>query len=118
MPYNIIKEKLAELIKQFFNIKGSLLCCCFFTSEQPKKYKLQSCQKMCYALHYLLDNMFIRFGSKLYRQIVVIIMGTNCASLVADLFLLCYERDFMLSLSDNYQTDIIGNLKLHLQIFR
>ena len=27
--------------------------------------------------------------------------------LVADLFLFCYERDFMLSLSDNYQTDII-----------
>ena len=34
--------------------------------------------------------------------------GTNCASLVADLFLFCYERDFMLSLSDNNQTDIIG----------
>ena len=35
-------------------------------------------------------------------------MGTNyCAPLVADLFLFCYERDFMLSLSDNYQTDII-----------
>ena len=25
-------------------------------------------------------------------------MGTNCAILVADLFLFCYERDFMLSL--------------------
>ena len=34
-------------------------------------------------------------------------MGTNCATLIADLFLFCYERDFMLSLSDNSQTDII-----------
>ena len=34
-------------------------------------------------------------------------MGTNCAPLVADLFLFCYERDFMLSLSDKNQTDII-----------
>ena len=41
------------------------------------------------------------------RQIVGIQMGTNCAPLVADLFLFCYERDFMLSLSDNNQTDII-----------
>ena len=79
----------------------------FFTSEQPKRYKLWSCQKMCDALHYLLDNIFIRFGSKLYRQIVGIPMGTNCAPLVADLFLFCYERDFMLSLSDNNQADII-----------
>ena len=62
---------------------------------------------MCDALHYLFDNIFIRFGSKLYRQIVGIPMGTNCAPLVADLFLFCYERDFMLSLSDNNQTDII-----------
>ena len=34
-------------------------------------------------------------------------MGNNCAPLVADLILFCYERDFMLSLSDNNQTDII-----------
>ena len=62
---------------------------------------------MCDALHYLLDNVFIRLGSKLYRQIVGIPMETNCAPLVADLFLFCYERDFMLSLSDNNQADII-----------
>ena len=62
---------------------------------------------MCDALHYLLDNIFIRFCSKLYRQSVGIPMGTNCAPLVADLFLFCYERDFMLSLSDNNQADII-----------
>ena len=62
---------------------------------------------MCDALHYLLDNISIRFCSKLYRQIVGIPMGTNCAPLVANLFLFCYERDFMLSLSDNNQTDII-----------
>ena len=34
-------------------------------------------------------------------------MGTNCAHIVSDLFLFCYERDLMLSLSDNNQTDII-----------
>ena len=62
---------------------------------------------MCDALHYLLDNIFIRYGSKLYRQIVGIPMGTNCAPLVADLFLFCYEREFMLFLSDNSQADII-----------
>ena len=34
-------------------------------------------------------------------------MGTNCATLVADLFLFCYERDFMMSLSDDKQADVI-----------
>ena len=34
-------------------------------------------------------------------------MCTNFAPLVADLFLFCYERDFMMSLSDDKQADII-----------
>ena len=34
-------------------------------------------------------------------------MGINCAPLVADLFLFCYERDFMMSLSDDKQADVI-----------
>ena len=110
LPHNLIKEKLTELIEQ--TCEGSLYLACndtnaFFTSEKSKRYKLWSCQKMCDALHYLLDNIFIRFGSKLYRQIVSIPMCIYCAPLVADLFLFCYERDFMLSLSDNNQTDII-----------
>ena len=62
---------------------------------------------MCEALTFLLDNIYIRFGSKLYRQIVGIPMATNCAPLVADLFLFCYEKDFMLSLSEDNQSDDI-----------
>ena len=38
-------------------------------------------------------------------------MGTNCAPLVADLFLFCYERDFMMPLSADKQSDIIDACK-------
>ena len=34
-------------------------------------------------------------------------MGTNCAPLVAGLFLFCYERDFMKDLSNGNQADVI-----------
>ena len=44
-------------------------------------------------------------------------MGTNCAPLVADLFLFCYERDFMMSLSDYMQADTIDALTLHQDIW-
>ena len=37
-------------------------------------------------------------------------MGTNCAPLFADLFLFYYERDFMMSLSDDKQAVIIDVL--------
>ena len=79
----------------------------FLLQKNVKKYHAWSCQNVCDALTFLLDNIFIRFGTKLYRQVVGIPMGTHCAPLVADLFLFCYQRDFMMSLSDDKQADVI-----------
>ena len=43
----------------------------FFTSaDHYKGYHLWSCQNVCDALSFLLDNNYIRVGTKLYRQIV------------------------------------------------
>ena len=57
-----------------------------FTSDDQKRFKLLSCQNVCDILTYILDNIFIRFGTKLHRQILGIPMGANCAPFVADLF--------------------------------
>ena len=172
LPHYSIKEKLINLIEWTFKREGSLYIACnerqaFFTSEDTKRYKIWSCQNFCEALIYLLDNIYVRFGTKLYREafkstsrylddllnidkpyfegmvnriyppelqlnkantsdteapffdlhlsvsngFVGIPMGTNCAPLVADLFLFCYERDFMTSLSDVKQAEIIEAFK-------
>ena len=50
---------------------------------------------MITAIEFLLDNIYVRFANTVYRQIVGIPMGTNCAPLIADLFLYCYESQFM-----------------------
>ena len=34
-------------------------------------------------------------------------MGTNCAPLIVDLFVFCYERDSMVSLSGDIKADSI-----------
>ena len=36
---------------------------------------------------FLVDNIFKVFGGKVFQQIVGIPMGTNCAPLLADIFL-------------------------------
>ena len=93
LPHNLIKEKILDLIERTFYIKeGKLyLACndqktCFTSADHYKGYHLWSCQNVYDALSFLLDNIYIRLGTKLYRQIVGIPMGTNCAPLVADLF--------------------------------
>ena len=115
LPHNLIKEKLINLIEWTFKREGSPYIACnerqaFFTSEDTKRYKLWSCQNVCEALIYLLDNIYIRFGTVIQANCWYS-NGTNCAPLVADLFLFCYERDFMTSLSDVKQAEIIEAFK-------
>ena len=79
---------------------GSLYLACndikvVFSSSDQSRYTLWSCQ----------GNIYIRFGTKLYRHIVGIPMGTNCAPLVA--YLYCYETNFMDSLNHDNQADVI-----------
>ena len=66
LPHNLIKEKLINLIGWTFKREGSPYIACnerqaFLTSEDTKRYKLWSCQNVCEALIYLLDNIYIRF---------------------------------------------------------
>ena len=46
-------------------------------------------------LDFLIDNIFVTFGGRVFQQTVGIPMGTNCAPLLADLLLYYYEADFM-----------------------
>ena len=52
----------------------------------------RSGKKVCDALTFLLDNIYIIFGTKLFRQTVGIPMDMNSAPLMADLSLFCYEK--------------------------
>ena len=112
LSHHLKKDKLIDLIEHKFSRENALYLACndqraFFTSDVYKKFNVWSCQKVCETLVYLLDNTFIRFGTKLYRKIIGIPMGANCAPLVADLFLFCNEENFMKSLSPENQADII-----------
>ena len=46
-------------------------------------------------IEFLIDNIFVQFGGRLFRQVIGIPMGTNCAPLLADLFLYSYENEFL-----------------------
>ena len=68
LPHHLIKDKLIDLINRTFIRENTqyLACneeCAFFTSDVYNNYNLWSCQKVCDDLVYLLDNIFIRFGT-------------------------------------------------------
>ena len=55
--------------------------------------------------------MLLRLAGRFRRPSVMVCnFLICCAPLVADLFLFCYERVFLMSLSDDKQVDIIDAL--------
>ena len=76
LPNNLIKEKLISLTEWTFKREGSPYLACnerqaFFTFGDTKQYKLWSCQNMCEALIYLLDNIYIRFDLSYTDKLLV-----------------------------------------------
>ena len=79
----------------------------FFSSKKYDSYTCWTCTKLCEAFNFLMENIYVQFIAMVYKQIVGILMGTNCVPLIADLFLYCYERDFMSNLQKSKRFDLI-----------
>ena len=79
----------------------------FFSNKKYDSYKCWTCAELCEAFTFLMENIYVQFEGMVYQQIVGIPMGTNCAPPIADLFLFCYERDFMSSLHKSKRYDLI-----------
>ena len=68
LPHKLFKDKLVDFIEKTFKKESSPYIACndknsFFTSDAIRNYNLWSCQKVCDPLTFLLDNIYIRFGS-------------------------------------------------------
>ena len=112
LPHTLIEVKLTQLIEKKIAREKKLFLACnaeraFLTNDTFKHYMMWTCPDVCKSLSFLLDNIYVRFGDTVYCQVIGIPMGTNCAPLDADLFLYCYEKDFMLSLKSDTQAGIL-----------
>ena len=92
-----------DLLARVFNASGNSFIATnnfhtFWTDyRKSTKYTFFPCKELCFAIDFLIENIYVRFGNSVFRQVVGIPMGTNSAPLLADLFLHTYEYDFMLT---------------------
>ena len=56
---------------------------------------MYTADNICRIIEFLIDNIFVRFGGRLFRQMTGIPMGTSCALLLVDHFLCSYENEFL-----------------------
>ena len=103
IPHNSLK---VNLIDEAFKIRGAKYLC---MDRLGLAYWAQSgCAKLNISkdlliglIEYLVDNIFIKVGNRVYRQCVGVPMGIDCAPLIANLYLFFYEYNYMKSLLKN-----------------
>ena len=66
----------------------------YFTSDPLNGDNKYTASDICKMIEFLVDNIYARFGGQLYRQMVGIPMRTNCAPLLADVFVYSYKMSF------------------------
>ena len=112
IPHSDLLDRIKKLIKFLFGKNdGQYLLVnernAFFSPTDKDNYLSFSCQKFCELLDFLIGNIYVKLGDEIFRQILGIPMGTNCAPLLANLYLFSYEYDFMMDLMQKQK-------KLHL----
>ena len=91
--HHLIKDTLTDFINQTFIRENTK----YLTCNEQCVFSLLMYTRI--TIYGLVKKSFIRFGTKFYRQTIGMPLGTNCAPLVVDLFIFCYERECMKSLS-------------------
>ena len=99
LPHDLIEAKVLSLVNWCFNRESKSYLCTsfkagFFSNKTYDSYRCWSCAELCEAFTFLMENIYVQFqiDGMVYQQIVGIPMGTNCAPLIADLFLYWFKQ--------------------------
>ena len=102
LPHDKLKTRLKETIHKAFSHRNYGSKCVvlgynsiYFSNKIQKGKTCYSEEQVISMLEFFIDNIFVSFGGILFQQVVGIPMGTNCAPLLADLFLYSCESEFL-----------------------
>ena len=105
IPHDLLKSRISNLVHNAFRKKDGSVRHTHIKVTRAQGYfthdingggdNLYTADNICKTIEFLIDNIFVQFGGRLFRQVIGIPMGTNCAPLLADLFLYSYENEFL-----------------------
>ena len=96
IPHKLLKRQLAWVIRSAFKSSNKEYISVYsttarWTSNPREDTTHMDCNKMIRVMNWLIDNIFVKFGDKVFRQVIGIPMGTDCAPFLANLFLYSQE---------------------------
>ena len=106
IPHAALKEALGTLVQEAYRVRDSEYIVVDMNSDaywsdipcsSSIKHNINK-NMLVEHVEYLIDNIYVSIGNSVYRQCVGIPMGTNCAPLLANVFLFYYEYKYMRNL--------------------
>ena len=105
----MLKSRIATRVHNSFKRRDESNRCTHIEIASRKRYfietinrgedNLYTADQICRMVEFLIDNILLKFGGCLFRQVIGIPMGTNRAPppppLLADLFLYFYESEVL-----------------------
>ena len=96
IPHKLLKSQLSWVITKAFESSTKLYISVYknnakWTNSPRKNTNAFSDKDVINLMCWLIDNIYVKFGDKLFRQVIGIPMGTDCAPYLANLFLYSYE---------------------------
>ena len=77
LPHARLKNQLHDLLERVFHTKGKNFIASnyfrtFWTNDRMSiRYTYFSCRELCLAIDFLIDNIYVRFGSSVFRRLLV-----------------------------------------------
>ena len=100
IPHGSLKANIQTLIEEAFKVRGASYISlsksgkCYWAQAQNAYINIDR-YKLGEMVEYLVDNIYVQVGNKVFRQCIGIPMGTDCAPLLANLYLFYYEFKYM-----------------------
>ena len=101
IPHDLLESRISTLIQKSFKKKDGSIRYTYIKVDGRRRYvsnsidsggdKTYNANQICDMVKFLIDNIFVKFGEHLFRQVIGIPMGTNCApppSLLTSFFIL------------------------------
>ena len=102
IPHDRLKSRISYLVHNAFRKKHRSVRYTYIKVIRAQRYfthdingggdNMYTADNIFKMIEFSIDNIFVQFGGHLFHRVIGIPMGTNCARLLADLFLYLFEN--------------------------
>ena len=115
IPHMELKQNVQTFVNRVFRHKNKRYIIvtdksAYFSNKRSSKHLSLTADEFLNLVDFVVDNSYVIYQGQVYRQIIGIPMGTNCAPDLANIYLHVFEYNYIHSLVANQNFDLAAKL--------